>query len=410
MDADAITPEEVRRRFRWAKRQGDPAWLWPEVPRAAWREALLTIEGATREALTSGAATRTVNGDPAALGLAAYTCGLGPLLGRWLEQGRLKSGPAIAPVLERHLQHSRRRAGRLQAAGLRVVRELLDRGVPVTVLKGAHTGLDYFPEPGVRPASDIDLLIDPADAETAEEVLTGLGLVPYSRTERECSWRPADGPAQPRSLTHVHQDDPWSVDLHTSLDLVVSAGAPLAELDRLHPMCSARRWGPEPRAAVLDQPLLLLHLAVHAGSGLQNLTLLRLVELGLVIRQDLASEALDWRGFLEAGGRAGLLGYAYPALNLADQLWPGATPGWVLERCAAEAPAGVRRVVGRLAPATAQRIERGSLQEHFMWTSGWAERMRQLAADLVPAAGSWRELMWIYERRAWSLIRGRLTL
>ena len=35
-----LSAEEVRRRFTWARRQGRPAWLWPDVPIETWRAAL----------------------------------------------------------------------------------------------------------------------------------------------------------------------------------------------------------------------------------------------------------------------------------------------------------------------------------------------------------------------------------
>jgi hypothetical protein len=199
------------------------------------------------------------------------------------------------------------------------------------------------------------------------------------------------------------------VDLHSSLDLFVSAGAPLAALGRLQPMASRSPWPLSDRAVVLDQPALLLHLAVHAGSGLQNLTLLRLVELCLVIRQGHGDGALSWDDFIEAGARAGVLGFAYPALRLAEDLTPELVPALVLERCAASAPFAVRKLVSSLTPATAQRLDRTSVAEHFMWTSGWSGRARQLFADVAPAAGSWAGLWSIYEKRAWRLIRGRFT-
>jgi len=147
-------------------------------------------------------------------------------------------------------------------------------------------------------------------------------------------------------------------------------------------------------------------LAVHAGAGLQNLNLLRLVELALVVRRDTGSGALAWDAFVAAGRRAGALGYAFPALHLSNALCPGLISTDVLAACAQHAPAGVARFVQRLTPATAQRVDRTSLAEHFMWSRGWADHLRQLAADVAPAVGAWERLWSVYERRAWQLIRG----
>ncbi len=402
-----ISAEEVARRFRWSKQQGRAAWLWPDISLPAWREAMDRIEVVVRAALSGQAAV--LDGDPAAIGLAGYTSGVGPLLGWWRETGRIQAGPAVAQILELHLRHNRLRAARMEAAAIRVVDALAWRDIDVVVLKGAHTARAYFPDPGVRPASDIDLLVRADHAAAAEAVLQAEGLVEASRGARESSWRPAQGPSAPRALTLVHADDPWSIDLHASLDIFVSAGAPLARLDLAEPMASLSPWPPDPRARALDQPLLLLHLAAHAGSGLHNLTLLRLIELDLVIRRDRADGVLSWDAFLALGERIGLLGFCYPALKLCEDLSPASVPAPVLEACARRAPPGVLRVLDRLTPATAQRIDRNSMREHFMWADGWADRLRQLAGDLAPAAGSWSKAWSIYERRAWRLLRGNVS-
>jgi hypothetical protein len=174
-------------------------------------------------------------------------------------------------------------------------------------------------------------------------------------------------------------------------------------------MASRGRWPVDARAGVLDQPLLLLHLAAHAGAGWQSLTLLRQVELVLVIRQDRAAGRLPWQAFLDVGARTGALSYAYPALDLAEKLAPGTVPAEVLGQCAASAPEAVRRALRRLTPATAQRIERNSVGEHFMWAQGWQARLRQLASDLLLAGQDWPEFRRTYEERAWRLIRGRVS-
>jgi Uncharacterised nucleotidyltransferase len=406
-DPEMLT-EEVRRRFVWARRQGRPAWLWPETPIEAWRSAMEAVAGAVAAVLTGEADVR-LEGEAQAIGLAGYTSGVGPLLGLWIEQERLHADEPIASVLARHLAHNRARAARMQGAAVQIVGRLADRGIEALVLKGAHTGPAYFPEPGVRPASDIDLLVAEGDAFAAEAVLNDWGLAFKGRNRWESTWADPSDPPEPRSLTYVHAEDPWSVDLHSSLNISLGGGAPLAQFDLARPMASVGCWTIDRRAGVLDQPLLLLHLAAHAGAGWQSLTLLRQVEIVLVIRHDLAAGRLSWDAFLDMGSRTGALGYAYPALRMAEKLTPGAVPEWVMRHCAAHAPGAVRRALDGLTPATAQRIDRNSLGEHFMWASGWGGRLRQLASDIVLAGRPLSELRRIYEERAWRLIRGRVS-
>jgi hypothetical protein len=403
-----ISPEEVRRRVAWARRQGRPAWLWPDVSIGAWRAAMVEVERVIRILLTDAPSAR-LEGDAPAIELAGYTSGVGPLLGLWFEQGRLQTCPAIAVTLVRHLAHNRLRASKLRETTAEIVTRLADRGIRAVVLKGAHTGSTYFPEAGVRPASDIDLLVADGDAAMAESVMEGYGLSFRGRSRWESCWAPSAGVSTPRSLTYVHADDPWSVDLHSSLNISGGWGTPLAGFDLGDPMASRSQWSVDPKAGVLDQPLLLLHLATHAGVGWQNLTLLRQVELVLVIRKDFATGTLSWDAFLELGGKMGAIGYVYPALRLANKLAPGSVPQSVLEICAASAPRAVQRALAQLSPATAQRIDRNSMGEHFMWAEGWRGRLRLAARDLLPADRSWPEFRRIYEERVWRLIRGRVS-
>jgi len=408
-DADPeISPEEMRRRVLWARRQGRPTWLWPDVSIEAWRSALTGIQRVIRILLADAPRVR-LEGDPQAIGLAAYTSGVGPLLGLWLEQGRLQTSPAIAVTLARHLAHNRLRASSMTQTAVEIVGRLSDQGVQALVLKGAHTGWSYFPEPGARPASDIDLLVAAEDVSKAEAAMEGYGLSFMGRSQWESCWSPSASEQTPRSLTYVHAEDPWSIDLHSSLNISAGWGTPLAGLDLIHPMASGGRWLADPRASVLDQPLLLLHLATHAGAGWQNLTLLRQVELVLVIRQDLAAGKLSWDAFVDIGAKTGAIGYAYPALRVAESLAPATVPKEILELCAARAPWAVRSALKQLTPATAQRIDRNSMAEHFMWAVGWRGRLRLLARDLFPADRSWPEFRRIYEERAWRLIRGRVS-
>jgi hypothetical protein len=240
-------------------------------------------------------------------------------------------------------------------------------------------------------------------------VLQDCGFAPKSRSQWESSWVPPSVRAEPRTLTYVHAEDPWSIDLHKALNISVGRGAPVAAFDVARPMAGRGRWPVDARAGVLDQPLLLLHLAAHAGAGWQSLTLLRQVELVLVIRQDLEAGRLSWTAFLDVGARTGALGYAYPALRLAAKLAPGLVPEDVLDHCAAHTPKAVRQVLERLTPATAQRIERNSLGEHFMWADGWRGRLSQFASDILLRGRPWPEFCRVYEERAWRLIRGRVS-
>jgi hypothetical protein len=395
--------EEIGARLRRAAARGNPAWLWPDIDADRRASALRAIASAVQSILAGGSAT--FDGDAAALGLAAYVSGTGPLLGWWLDQKRLVAGEETAAVLREHWRHNRDRAARLRRACTAIANALASAGIRSVVLKGLDTESAYFPALGTRPASDIDLIVDREKVAAAEKILWSRGLIPASRGRLESCWREANVPAQPASLYLVHRNDPWSVDLHHSLDIAATPGGPVARLDLCRPMEATRRWNNSPDVHALDQPLLALHLAVHAGHGLHNLTLLRLVELVLVIRHDTGSGRLSWLDFAALAAATDAFGYAYPALALAEQLAPGTIPAEVLAGSARAAPRRAIAVVRRHSPATAQRLGRMSLAEHFMWTrspGGWA---RQVAADLVPHA-SLRRSLEIYRTRGWQLLGG----
>jgi hypothetical protein len=403
-DIADLEPGEFTRRRRDARRRGTPAWLWPEVSQAAWLAALADIRQAISTILR-GEMARMSSTDFRAMSVACYTAGVGPLLGHWLQAGKMTAPAEIAQLLALHLRHASARQKRVRAESSRIVKALTERGIPVVVLKGADTAYRYFEIPAARPASDLDLLVPFDWSRAAEGVLAGIGLACSGRGRRETSWADPTSSGEPKSLWLVHADDPWSVDLHSSLDFAASPGAALVKLDCADPFATTERWTVEPSAKVLSQPLLLFHLAVHASGGLHSLTLLRMIELVLVIHQDVASKRLDWDAFMAVAARTGGMGAVYPALAMADMLAPGIVPEDVVDMCGDATPSRARAVVDSLEPGIAHRVERASIAEHFMWVTGAGGWLRQLWSDLVPDAGSLRR---IYGARFYRLVRGRV--
>lgn len=403
LDAFDLPPEAVRARFALAARRGHPTWLWPEVGVVDWQAAVSTLADAIA-AILAGRPAR-IEGAPTAIGIAAYSSGTGPLFGLWHEHGLLAADGDVAALLRLHLQHNRLRMAMLAAETELVATAMTAYGAQPTLLKGLHTAHGYFPEAGVRPVSDVDLLVDPADEAVAATVLTELGYVagrPGRGIPPQRDWRRPEASETPQTLAFVHHDDPWSIDVQTSLDRRYAPGAPIARLDGIHGGGGPPRLG----ATTLPQPLLLLHLAVHAGCGFQNLNLIRLVELVLVVRRDRENGALDWLAFLDAARAADALGMAFAALQLCERLAPGTVPAEVLAACAEAAPARLRMMVARLNPATAHRVARQSYAEKFVWQRSGIGRARQLFAEMIPASAvTPGEVARIYRTRAMKLLR-----
>ena len=179
---------------------------------------------------------------------------------------------------------------------------------------------------------------------------------------------------------------------------------------RLDDALAGEAWPQVPAATVLPQPLLLLQLAIHASCGFQSLNMLRLVELALIIRRDVAAGLLRWDAFSALAERLGAFGLIYPALRLCEMLVPGTIPPEVAAQCTLRTPAAVRRVVDRLTPADAQRVVRYSMAEKFMWSGSQLGIVRQLLSDLVPPGiESLSGLLGIYRTRAWKIARQTLS-
>lgn len=413
----ALDPGVVAARFDWARRQGRPFWLWPDVGVAEWRAALVELEqiaAAVLRAAEGPIAWRPPSPlRPAALGVAAYTSGLGPWIGRQIEDGALDVDDAAAAVFANHLEHARRRTRRLTSELNGGLAALAAAGIRATVLKGAHTASAYFAESALRPMADMDLLVDADAIAGSERVLAAVGYV-EERAARlvrpyRSEWRRPETARLPRSLSLVHADDPWSIDLHGTLNIdffgvrSVSFGQPTADMRSAAPALG-------PHAHVLRQPLLAAHLAVHASHGLHGLTLIRLLELALVLRADMRTAA-DWQEFAEQLRALEAERFAYPALALVDRLVPDLLPSTLLARLQQAAPARLRAVIGSLRPATAQRIDGLALDERFMWAATPAEHLKRLGNMLLPTgSGPVQRLGRIYAERAFRIARGRVSL
>lgn len=379
-----LDPEEVQRRRAWARQRGLPRWLWPDIDPKHWRAALSGIGRVLTHILTDRPGDVLLDSDPRALSLAAYTSGTGPLLGYFGERGNLRAPPAVSGMLAVHLAHNRTRMEMLRGEAIAAAQLLADHGIVAIVPKGMHTAFAYFPEPGCRPVSDIDLVVKPDELTRAEDIFrthgyagTVMSQVPY-----QCDWTRAGGRTAPHSLLHVHAGDPWSIDLQTTIDRHLRNVA-VVHLDRFVSSDQLAMWPLSNAARVLKQPLMLVVLAAHASQHLINLSLGRIVELALVARADQASGALDWDAFLRMARETGPR-YLYPALSACERLVPGTIAPAVLKACEADAPAEMRRLLAKRDVALLQPIDHHSFAERYMWFGGWWNRLRRVLREIDP--------------------------
>lgn len=387
---DPERPEEIPARLARYAATLDARDLWPEVTAPAFRAAQAELARVVTAVLGGGPSPVRLRLPPEvdarALGIAASAAGIGPLLGLWCSIDRIAADPRVADQLAAQLEHGRRRATRLRLELERVLVPLAERGVEVFVLKGTHTGYRYFPEPGTRPGADIDLLVPPAQEGAARGALEDLGFVEGSRGEAWRShWTPPNAGTL-QSLALAHADNPWSLDLHVSLDrrvfpgLTTGLGTPdLAAGEVWHEF--------SPPVRILRQPLLLAYLAVHASSHFYSITLIRLVELVLVIQRDFAGRPESWRALSELVRRARAGRLAFPALHLAERLAPGTVDPPLLEEVAAAAPPRLRRLVHASTPGSAQHLHPYPRGERYVWVASLRELVGGLADVAWPRDG-----------------------
>ncbi len=360
--------------------------LWPDVSASAFRAAQREMVRVTARVLADAPSPVRLElprgADARALGVAASAAGMGPLLGFWSATGRVDAQQSVRELLAQHLDHGRQRAARLRQELERILVPFADRGIEVLVLKGTDTSYRYFPEPGTRPSSDLDLLVAPQDVAAARSVLQNLGFAeegPGHGDRYRSTWTPPGGDGI-RSLELAHADNPWSVDLHVSLDREMFPDRPMT-FGTPPPTPGPRDgeiWQEFSRPVwVLREPLLLAYLAAHTSSHFYAITLVRLVELVLVARRDFAGD--DWRAFADFVRRTATGRFVFPALYLAERLAPGTMDALTLEEVEAAAPLWLRTRVRATTPASAQRLHPYPFGERFLWATTLAELLLELA-------------------------------
>jgi hypothetical protein len=412
MSASELSVRDFRARVAWARGNGFATWLWPDIAVDDWRRAMAEISGVMRAIVSGRDHCAFENDDVSAVGLAAYISGLGPLLGFWIETGRLDAVPRVAEMLRDHLSHNRERNVKLTKVARHVFRELSDEGIMPTVLKGMHTAFVYFPDPAVRPVSDIDIYIPHHQMPQAERIFIRLGYEATLRLRSPymCDWNPVGQRREPRTLVHVHRDDPWGLDVLGSLNRPLSTGEQIG-IDRLLPHSGFEDWPISPMAKTLPQPLLALYLTAHVSQALQNVTMVRIYELIQVIRRDRDLGLLDWDGFLAGARTIGGGRFAFPALYFCEQMAPGLVPSYVLAACRADTPDKLRQILAGLSLATVQPLARHSLRERFMWADGWRKHLDQLRSEfsLDGQGRTIGQMFYSYGTKLRAVCRRRMT-
>ena len=368
-DAAAGPDRDVTDRLTRFARSRDPRALWPRLSKADLVTARRRLEAVSRGVIAGHAAVRLDAGnehEACALGAAAFMSGVGALIGRWIEDGRVQAAPAAAAIFAEHLDHGRRRAERIERGLIPVLDAMLARGVVPVVVKGFHTARAYAEEAGVRPMSDVDLVVQPSQIDSVEAAFREAAFLPTGPRTRpyKRDWMAAGVDRRVFSVDHVDARSPWRVEVHESLDRDFRARrfARLdSERDGVAPFVVAGRALLAPA-----QPLLLLTLACQISSELDVMRLMRVIDLVRVIKADRANGKLEWEAVLDAFRRTGVARYAFPGLALAEDLVPGTVDERVLQMAHGASTVASRYTVARLRPAATWTDQR-DLMSLCMW-------------------------------------------
>lgn len=185
-------------------------------------------------------------------------------------------------------------------------------GIPVAVLKGPAIAERYYPEPSLRPYSDIDLLVPLPAHRTALEACVRLG---YALAEDRGGVGAAAGGTceSPFEATMFHQQSGIKLDIHYDH---LQIGLKPRAMDDVW-----RRSEPwtfhAASARILALNDLFLFLCVHLNKhGFERLIWFK--DLDLIARQQ--GSRLDWQWLAEAARQEGVITSLHYALRLLSKL------------------------------------------------------------------------------------------
>jgi hypothetical protein len=389
------SPAEMRRREHAWQRSHRVEALWPGLDPVLLQLAADAIGDAVAGVLRSERPTlhlEGASGDAAAqaraTGVAALLTGVGPLLGAWIEKGRLGADRVLAPVLARHLAHGRARIARMRRDIAPALARLHRAGLEPGVLKGFHTAHVYFPEPGARPMNDIDLVVEPERVARAALLLRECGFTDTGkRVARGGSqeWIPPGDDGRVKSHELWHAGSTWRLELHDGPNF--AAIVDTVDVPQRARLVETLRIDDVPlRVAEPNESIALL--ATHGSTELYSQRLLRLVELVLVVRRAREERRLSWSEVTAALDRRGAMRFAYPSLVLVERLAPGEVDAAFLAQLHEAASGRLRRVTRTFTPTRPLLPRPFSLAERLMWVSGLRATTRRLWQMVGPLEGA----------------------
>jgi len=290
-----------------------------------------------------------------------------------------------------------------------ILAALQTAGVPVIVLKGAALANTLYPDPALRPMTDLDLLVRQVDFDHAEACLRDLGYrVGYPEMSPGFNQRVG---------FHIYlestPDQASAVELHWGL---VAGQADVRTPDMGWFWGQAEEWveameegdkGRNPMTMVFNPTAQLLYMAAHLmlQHGEAQARLLWYYDLHTLVSQ--CATKVDWDQLVQAAISFGWGAALYRALAGAQARFHTPFPGQLLQRLAEMVPEAARQVA--IGPISA-RTTADNAWDAILTAKSWRSRLRLAWRLLMPSSTymRWRycsksKYLWVlfYPYRWW---------
>lgn len=321
--------------------------------------------------------------------------GVAPLIYWHVRQGQLSIPP---PVVEQFKQaylttlaRNRIFLGELE----RIVSALTEEGIAVVLLKGAVFVRTLYEDIGLRPMSDLDILVRKADIPQAVSLLKKNGYMEPVLHQSELLKQDVTHDV------HLRQSQPPYVDIEVHWLLVGGEKfRQKTDIDWFWQRVIPLEGWPE-RLYTLSSTAHLLYLCGHLGfqHGLGNIGLLWLVD----IRRFLAryEHVIDWEEFVVGAAHHSWSAAAYYTFREVQNYFPQAPPEAVLEQLRFQMTPEEEKQVIALSRVAASRVVLAWAQFQQL---EWAAKLRNIIGRLFPSLAFMRQRYGF--RSNWQAILG----
>ena len=256
-----------------------------------------------------------------------------------------------------------------------VLSSLVDRGVEVIVLKGAALVTNLYPDLGLRPMRDIDLLIHRKELAQAIEILYDLGYqrhLPPARNGIEN--------LQGEVVCVKDGEFPIVIEPHWTLGPEYPYSGRIKAEGLWHRATRINLAGVDALALCPEDAL--LHLCLHQFQHCQSFWLIPACDIAELIRH--YQGGLDWEAFLNRVLEFGLCLPVQYSLKKTFELFHPPIPGFVFDELTSYKPSRFENRLFTLLVSLSGPVGGGNLAK-LLTIPGIAQKLRYLCSILLPS-------------------------